>query len=375
MFGSQILEVAIGLAFVYLLFSLLCSALTEALSRGLELRAKTLRAGLVKMLGDGRKLRPVEGKPGNDAKTTPDNLLAHPLIAGLASKKHGFGKLVWGGKPAYIPAHAFALALLDVVTQGTGSGDESNLPEKLDAPKTTGDLWAKIRESGDIDTTTARALHSLLVALGDAAPIEEAIEAIETWFDHTMERVTGWYTRQARLILFALAFAVSLAYNVDSIMLANEFATNATLRDTVIEAAAELVEQQAATMEADAAAAEPDEAEGTAGPKGDAETEDANEADAEEAAGAPAMTVDEIETALDALDLPIGWSSEEGAPNEQLDLADWSRENVGRMANKLAGLLVTTFAVMLGATFWFDTLKSLISLRANGKVPAPPATD
>ena len=50
MFGSQTLEIVIGLAFVYLLFSLVCSTLTEFVAQLLRLRAGTLQKAIGNML-------------------------------------------------------------------------------------------------------------------------------------------------------------------------------------------------------------------------------------------------------------------------------------------------------------------------------------
>jgi len=36
---------------------------------------------------------------------------------------------------------------------------------------------------------------------------------------------------------------------------------------------------------------------------------------------------------------------------------------------KIQGLIVTAFALTLGATFWFDTVTRLVNLRDHGKVP------
>ena len=46
MFGSTILEVAIGLLFVYLLLSLLCSAVGEYIEAKFNYRAKYLKEGI-----------------------------------------------------------------------------------------------------------------------------------------------------------------------------------------------------------------------------------------------------------------------------------------------------------------------------------------
>lgn len=52
MSASTIIEVVIGLSFVYLLLSLICSALNEAIAGVLALRQKSLRNGIKVMLGD-----------------------------------------------------------------------------------------------------------------------------------------------------------------------------------------------------------------------------------------------------------------------------------------------------------------------------------
>ena len=52
MFGSEILEVAVGIDFLYLLLSLMCSAITEGVARAFAMRSGTLRSGIRNLLGD-----------------------------------------------------------------------------------------------------------------------------------------------------------------------------------------------------------------------------------------------------------------------------------------------------------------------------------
>ena len=51
MFGSERLDVAIGMAFVFLLLSLICSALNELLETRLKNRAGDLEKGTIGLLG------------------------------------------------------------------------------------------------------------------------------------------------------------------------------------------------------------------------------------------------------------------------------------------------------------------------------------
>ena len=73
--GSQVLEVAFGLLFIYLLFSLVCSALHELASTVLGWRAEHLERGLRQILqGEMRSGAPVI-----------EELLAHPRIQELTT--------------------------------------------------------------------------------------------------------------------------------------------------------------------------------------------------------------------------------------------------------------------------------------------------
>jgi hypothetical protein len=51
-FGSDILEVAIGIVFVFLIISIVCSAIREGLESILKTRAAYLEAGIRELLGD-----------------------------------------------------------------------------------------------------------------------------------------------------------------------------------------------------------------------------------------------------------------------------------------------------------------------------------
>ena len=61
----------------------------------------------------------------------------------------------------------------------------------------------------------------------------------------------------------------------------------------------------------------------------------------------------ECVTRLHALALPIGWAKE-------------NRPTGWGWGSKVFGIIVTAFALMLGAPFWFDTLSKLARLRATG---------
>jgi hypothetical protein len=65
---SAILDISIGLIFTYLLFSLLCSVITEWIAAGLGSRAQHLQQAIAKLITD----------PGERAA-----FIGHPLIKSL----------------------------------------------------------------------------------------------------------------------------------------------------------------------------------------------------------------------------------------------------------------------------------------------------
>ncbi len=102
LFGSTALEVAIGMIFVYLLLSLLCSAVAEYIEAWRGVRGKNLRKGIEMLLND---LDP-KGEKLAAGKDLAARLYSHGLIRPLYRER---GKL-----PSYIPSRTFALALWDM---------------------------------------------------------------------------------------------------------------------------------------------------------------------------------------------------------------------------------------------------------------------
>src|SRR5512136_2378292 len=123
MLGSSILEVAIGLVFIYLLLSLICSALQESLEAWLKVRASQLESGLRELLHD------------KDGTHLLRSLYNHPLIYGLFRGDYDPARVRsgWSMKtnlPTYIPAENFAATLMDTLAHGPMSRD----PEKKIPP-------------------------------------------------------------------------------------------------------------------------------------------------------------------------------------------------------------------------------------------------
>ncbi len=204
MFNSGILDVAIGIVFVYLLVSLIVSAANELIAALFKTRGRVLWEGIANML------------PAGEKQDYARLVYEHPLIGGLSKNN----------RPSYIPSRTFALALLDVVSGGAGRIARGRqlrtrinlLPDKLRRP-----------------------LHLLLdESLDDAGNFEVAIER---WYNDAMDRVSGVYKRRVQYVLFGLGLLLAIALNVDTIVLANRLSHDSALRAALVanaEAAAKI---------------------------------------------------------------------------------------------------------------------------------------
>ena len=323
MLNSSILDIAMGMVFLFVLVSLLCSAVNEMLAQVFRMRSKNLEAGLGNLLqsGEGNKL--------------VDDLYKHPLINGLSKE---------GQKPSYIPPKNFTLALMDIMTGNTGKlpSDNKALIETIEKQS----LFAK--------TEAGKSIILLLHEAGDDA--EKARKNLEGWYNDAMDRVGGWYKQKTQIVIFAVALIVCTALNIDAIKISETLWRDIALRQALVEMASSaditsLMAQQPAEQKPPELPDNPVEAD-TATTRADAIKE------IEQSARTAGALIGQIRE----LHLPIGWKK----PDDQ-----WAFAGFGFMEwlVKILGILITTFAGSLGAPFWFQLLNKIVDLRAAGKQP------
>ncbi len=202
MFDSAVLDVAIGLVFVFVILSLACSALNETISSMFNWRAQFLRRGIANMLEPANLERGLE---------QTGKLLEHPLLNALVkpvsprSKRRNY--------PSYVPSRTFVAALLDFDQAGTRRGVEEAIAA--------------------IPSADARKALSVLLARADGDVTRFTRDA-ERWFDDSMERVSGWYRRRVQKVLWALALALVISLNVDSFRIAEQLWTQKAIRSAVV---------------------------------------------------------------------------------------------------------------------------------------------
>jgi hypothetical protein len=316
------LDVVIGLAFFYFLVSIICSSINEGISTVFALRAHTLEAGIRELLGGD--------------KTLATTFYSDARVKALTQSKWWLG-LRANRKPSYIPSRVFALALLDTVApqaQTTPSDAKGLIAARPTAGHASYDLVAQAQhlvttvENGQVRTI-------LQDALSEAGKDRDKFrEALERQFDEAMERVSGWYKRRVQLILFVIAIALCAAINADSFTIAQRLWKNDVLRSAVVAQAQTTVSNQQAECAKTGGQPKP----------------------------SPAQIAGKCFDEVRQINLPLGWSKLTSPSTTAGDLA------------KVLGLLITAFALLLGAPFWFDTLSKLAQLRGTGRASPNPST-
>jgi hypothetical protein len=301
--GLPALDVVIGLTFVFATLALIASGISELISRAFKLRAKNLEEGIRNLLNDP------------DGTGLANDVLSHPLIASL-QRNGAPADTANDTKPAsYVPSRVFAAALMDTIAP----------PPQ---PNQSRDLVQAARDN--IDQIPNGPVREALQTLADdtRSGIDDFRTAIEGWYDDTMDRVSGWYKRRIQTILIVIGIALAIAFNVDAVQIGSTLWSNDAVRAGVVAQAEKAADQSPA-----------------GDPAGQIE--------------AGAKTIQDLQ----ALKLPIGWSD---AGNDSADPRKLPGDAFGWLG-KLLGILISGFAVSLGAPFWFDLMGRALSLRSSGK--------
>jgi hypothetical protein len=169
--------------------------------------------------------------------------------------------------------------------------------------------------------------------------LQEFEKEVAIWFDRSMERARGVYTRNAKGIALVIGIAIAVATNADTFHIVSRLSRDSALRATIQNAATQVAPPPVAL---DAAATEPDQSEAE-------RLEDLKAA---------------VETALEDLPLPIGRSPINVAQQEAAS-QNWPIP----ILRRILGWIITGVAISMGASFWYDLLKRVVRVRNTGKEP------
>lgn len=378
---SGIVDLGVGLAFVFGVTAAIGSVATELVARLLGLRGAYLLRGLRELLdGAGPRTdlaqaetdyvtlkniiaqrRPDAAGAGGGTEAVPSAtgaLLGGPILrsqgmAGqissrklilesadktgrLAKMASSGGERLWRqcrSLPSYIPARSFAEAVMDLVVPDADAAGQTSMLAVRQSVSALPDSMSTLKQS----------LQVLVKNAGDVSMFRTSVEG---WYDDHMDRVSGWYKRHVAKITLLVGAIIVLLLNVNALAIGRALYSEGAVRAAVSTVAAK----------------------STACPASQSQQACLGSLQAQ------------VSTAAQA-GLPIGWGTVRdcAAPKTACNWPDrrgiFSRHGSSgwQVVLVLIGFLITITALVPGAQFWFGLLGKIGNLGATGPKPARPA--
>jgi len=375
-----VLDVVIGLVFIYLLYSLLATIIQELLSTLFSFRSKLLERAIFRMLEDGhlfnRRFGSIKAfftkSDRTKGKTPIGSFYNHPLIKYLGEDKYN-------SKPSYITKEAFSKVIIDLLKgEKLQPGDDIKpfIQKSIDKGKFA---W----DDTPISKETLKYIRSIWVdAQGE---VDAFRKSLEQWFDDTMERCTGWYKKHTQYILFGIGLVIAVIFNVDTISIAGKLQKDPALRATIVQQAdaftkahPNLYQERISDLnKADSVYAKTTNK--TVKVKADSEARAKNDSLINRGILLTHKADSLVNGDIAKVNGLLGLGLSEIKLTDSKSCKAWQNENAkflwsgikcylsvaGKCLVLLLGWIITALALSLGAPFWFDLLNKLMKLRSS----------
>ena len=409
MLSSGIIDLAIGLAFVFGVTAALASVITELISRFLGLRGAYLLKGLRELL-DGTGVETVVNEadrdydamrglvtgsipagtnvipvgpppptadatppaPGTPSPTTPDasTKLARPvqmramsvtgaLLGSPILRSQGMTGDI-SNRDLVLKASRFGPGVTSGSWRKPRLGARRSLPSYISA-KSFGEAVIDLLVPDAAGRTTMTTIQDSLKKLPADLPFTTSLQSlatnaanditrfrtsIENWYDDHMDRVSGWYKRYVAKITIAVGAILVILLNINTITIGRTLYSN-----SVVSSAVSMV-----------AANHPNCATG--------ESQE--------------QCLSNLQTDLSAVaqaGLPIGWPTVSACLAKGASCNWWQQRGIlnpngssgWQLVLVIIGFLLTILALTPGAQFWFGLLVKLGAIRSTGPKPPTPA--
>ncbi|QSB29093.1 hypothetical protein [Flavobacterium sp. CLA17] len=387
MFDNVAFNVFIGLVFVFLLYSLLATIIQEIVARWLNLRARMLQKGIRRMLQD-------------ENVTYKLTIIKIPLeiwknivrfFVPFSGNEHSFFKIFynyptikylaessWNSKPSYIDASNFSETIVYLLQGSQGSGNANAAEQIKHVLFTCKNVRGVDGKQVDIDKETCEHLGRLWNdAQGD---INQFRVNLETWFNRTMDRVSGWYLKQTKLMLFVIGLIIAFNCEVDCIAIYRLLAKDDNARNNMVQLAVSHGSQQNTTSD-------------KTDDKMLREASTAVQADIDQAGQILSVKVANSDSCqvchffqkqravlVEAENKLIKKKDSTSVifkknKNQQAELSllikkyEPACRNLPQASLFSWGYLLTALAISFGSSFWFDLLNKLMQIRGTGGKP------
>ena len=416
MFNNTALDVAIGLTFIFVLYSLLALTINEFLATIFAYRSRMLERALEQML-DGKnygyhwwdkvanfflwiyylfkekssssdqqneELKSLDAFLSKTDLSNPEvasngktrfyyrrvkvneksllftaNITDHPLYKRKAEKS------VFFKKPAYLSADSFSDMLIDILGKNRTAG----------SPILLKDITAFVNNEINNNPDLKKVLNLYIEqANGD---LQRFKFLLENWFDDTMDRVSGWYKKQSYRRSIFIGFLIAMTFNVSTIDIVKKLSKDKDAREAMVKNASEYLKKHL------------DDTSFRQSPQ-------VNDSASLEDVKKKIKEIDNFyktEVAQNDSILGLGWRDFEVKektrkydsllalgkdPRKPLFMTKFGKpfykpvyvlgKTFGSL-NSLIGFLITALAISLGAPFWFDLLNRFVNLRVSGTKP------
>jgi len=280
MFNNTALDIAIGLTFIFVLYSLLALTINEFLATIFAYRSRMLERALEQML-DGKnygyhwwdkvanfflwmyyfikekfsdkdeqneEIKSLNAFLSKTDLSNPEipnngstrfyyrrlkvneksllftaNITDHPLYKRKAEKSFFFKK------PAYLSADSFSDMLIDVLGNNRSSGSPILLKDIASFVNT------QINNNPDLKKVLNLYIEQ---ANGD---LQRFKLLLENWFDDTMDRVSGWYKKQSYRRSIFIGFLIAITFNVSTINIVKKLSKDKEVRAALVKNASDYV--------------------------------------------------------------------------------------------------------------------------------------
>jgi hypothetical protein len=196
MLGSAVLETAVGLVFIYLVLSIIGTAIVEAYSGLLNCRGAYLKKWIRQTLGPKRA----------------DEFYDFPLIASLRRPS------LWQQleHPSYIPGESFAQALAYLLAGRSHTTDVKAVSD-----------GAKLLGNTDVGVIIP------ILAEKSGGNFDVFLAEVNKWYTDCQNIVTGWFKVTSVRILLTAGILTAVLCNIDTIQIVNGLYRQTELRQSI----------------------------------------------------------------------------------------------------------------------------------------------
>ncbi|TRX58709.1 hypothetical protein FNH22_12590 [Fulvivirga sp. M361] len=333
MLNSNVLDIVIGLVFIYLILSLFASAINELVMRWLYSRGKNLKKGIVNLLSDN----------GKETDILVSKFLQSPSFRKFCSSNNTL--------PSYLTDRRFAEVLLFIL-----NGDNST-------KQNIGSIKKGVEALPE--GNTRQWLMALITEAGEN--LEDLREQLKSWYNDVMQRASGWYKRKAHLFLFIIGFLISMVMDADTFQIVHKLNNDPLARAELVK----MAELQLALLSEDSAQTAIT----------DYSLDSLSNNQNRQRIGQLEQRVDSLFTnqiAQSQSILGLGWDIPQTksvlVAGEKIQHKTSLGEKIESIWSQISfqgvfGWLITALAISLGAPFWYDLLNRVASLRSTGQKP------